>query len=148
MKVILLVDVKGQGKKGEVKEVSEGYARNFLFPRKLAQEASEGNLQHLQAQHDAKLRKEAHELAVFRELAGRIEQRQVRIAAHIGEGGKLFGAITSKHIADELAKQGFEIDKRKIQMHDPIKGLGTHHVQIKLHHDVTATVAVIVEAAE
>lgn len=138
-------DVKGQGKKGEVKNVSEGYARNYLFPRKLAIEATTANLQQLKEQKDAVARKEAQELADAKALSERLEQQKVVILAHAGEGGRLFGAITSKHIGDALQKLGFDVDKRKIQLSDPIKGLGGHRVQVKLHPEVTATVTVFVE---
>lgn len=145
MKVILLEDVKGQGKKGEVKNVSEGYARNFLFPRKFAIEATAANLQQLKDQQDAIARKEAQELAEAKHLSERLEQQKVTIYAHAGEGGRLFGAITSKHIGDALQKLGYEVDRRKIQLPDPIKGLGGHRVLVKLHPDVTATVTIFVE---
>ena len=145
MQVILLVDVKGQGKKGEVKSVSEGYARNFLFPRKLAVEATGGNLQQLKDQQAAKERKESQELAEAKQLAQKLQQARVAIKAHSGEGGRLFGAITTKHIGDALQKLGYEVDRRKIQLTDPIKGLGGHHVHIKLHPEVIATVTVLVE---
>ncbi|MBX5435799.1 MAG: 50S ribosomal protein L9 [Alicyclobacillaceae bacterium] len=146
MKVILLADVKGQGKQGEIKEVSEGYARNFLFPRKLAVEATPANLQQLQAQKEARARKEAQELEAAKQLAARLEGRQLVIPAHAGEGGKLFGAITAKHIADALADAGFAIDKRKIQLPEPIKTVGGYRVPVKLHADVTVTIQVMVEA--
>jgi len=146
MKVILSVDVKGQGKKGEVKEVSEGYARNFLFPRKLAIEANDSSLQQLKAQHDAKARRAAQELADAKALAEQLAATRASIKVHPGEGGRLFGAVTTKHIADALAKQGFTVDKRKIQVTDPIKALGGHQIHIKLHPEVTATMTVSVEA--
>jgi large subunit ribosomal protein L9 len=146
MKVILLADVKGQGKKGDIKNVSEGYARNFLFPRKLAVEASEGAISQLKSQKDAVARKEAQELQTAKNLAQRLKDVAVVIHAHPGDGGKLFGAITSKHIADELIVLGFEVDKRKIQLGDPIKTLGQHQVHIKLHPEVTAEIVVSIQA--
>ncbi|MCF8565682.1 50S ribosomal protein L9 [Alicyclobacillus tolerans] len=146
MQVILLADVKGQGKKGELKNVSEGYARNFLFPRKLAVEANEGNMQQMKAQQQAKAKKEQQELADAKQLAEHLEKTRVSLQAHSGEGGKLFGAITSKHIADAFAKLGYDVDKRKILLTDPIKTLGGHQIQIRLHPEVTATVTVFVEA--
>lgn len=146
MKVILLEDVKGQGKKGEIKNVSEGYARNYLFPRNLAHEATEANMQKLQAEKDAVARKEAEELAAAKKLAEQMKDIKVTIKTQAGEGGRLFGAITTKHIGDALAKLGYDIDKRKIQLHDPIKSLGGHQVQIKLHPEVAATISVFVEA--
>jgi large subunit ribosomal protein L9 len=146
MKVILLADVKGQGKKGEIKNVSEGYARNYLFPRNLAEEATEANLQKLKAEQEAKARKEAEELRAAQELAAKMSDLKVTVRTQAGEGGRLFGAVTTKHIGEALTKLGYNIDKRKIQLHDPIKSLGGHKVQIKLHPEVTATITVYVEA--
>jgi len=146
MKVIFLEDVKNQAKKGEVKNVSEGYARNFLFPRQLAQEATDANLQKLQKQHEEKARKEAQNLSEAKQLATQLEAQQIAIRTHAGEGGKLFGAVTTKHIADAIAEHGFQIDKRKVVLADPIKALGGHQVHIKLHPEVTAKVTVFVEA--
>ncbi|MCL6516023.1 50S ribosomal protein L9 [Alicyclobacillus sp.] len=147
MKVILMADVKGHGKKGEIVQVSEGYARNFLFPRKLAVEATEANLQQLRAQQASKARKEAQELAAAKQLAERLNALSVRIPAQAGEGGRLFGAITTKHIGEALAKLGFDLDRRKIQLAEPIKALGGYRVTIKLHPEVSATVSVFVEEA-
>ncbi len=146
MKIILLADVKGQGKKGEVKNVSEGYARNFLFPRKLAVEGNEGALQQLKMQQDSVARKEAHELEVAKKLAEQLNHAEILLYAHPGENGRLFGAITSKHIADVLKEQGFDIDKRKIQLGEPLKSLGNHQVPIKLHPEVTANVVISIQA--
>ncbi|KPV42490.1 50S ribosomal protein L9 [Alicyclobacillus ferrooxydans] len=146
MKVILLEDVKGQGKKGEVKNVSEGYARNFLFPKNLAQEATPANLQQLEKQHEAKERKQEQELAQARELAKSLEAEKFVVKTHAGDGGKLFGAITTKHIGDAMHAKGFDVDKRKIALTDPIKSLGGHQVHVKLHPKVTATISVFVEA--
>ncbi|WP_029422193.1 50S ribosomal protein L9 [Alicyclobacillus macrosporangiidus] len=145
MKVILMADVKGHGKKGDIVNVSEGYARNFLFPRKLAVEANDANLQQLKAQQDAKARKEAQELAAALRLAEQLNDLKVSIPAQAGEGGRLFGAVTTKHIGEALAKLGFDLDRRKIQLPEPIKALGGYRVQIKLHPEVTATVTVFVE---
>ncbi|MCL6452834.1 MAG: 50S ribosomal protein L9 [Alicyclobacillus sp.] len=146
MKVIFLADVKNQGKKGEVKDVSEGYARNFLFPRQLAQEATEANLAQLRKQQDAKARKEQQEREQAQELARQLEGERFSVRTHAGEGGKLFGAVTTKHIADAIAARGFAVDKRKVVLPEPIKSLGGHAVQIKLHPDVTAKITVFVEA--
>lgn len=146
MKVIFLDDVKSQGKKGEVKNVSEGYARNFLFPRQLAQEATDTNMQQLRKQQEAKERKEAQNLEDAKHLAAQLKAQRVVVRTHAGEGGKLFGAVTTKHIADAIAEHGLHIDKRKVVLPDPIKALGGHQVQIKLHPEVTAKVTVFVEA--
>lgn len=145
MKVILLADVKGQGKKGELKSVSEGYARNFLFPQKLAVEANDATLQQLKSQQAAVAKREAQELQMAKDLAQKLDDQKVVIMAQSGEGGRLFGAITSKHIADALLQAGYTVDKRKIQLHDPIKSLGGHQVQIKLHPEVTAKVNVFIQ---
>ncbi|MBX6352028.1 MAG: 50S ribosomal protein L9 [Thermoflavifilum sp.] len=146
MKVILLQDVKGQGKKGEIKEVSEGYARNFLFPRKLAVEATPAELERLKAQQQAQARRAAQELAAAKALAEQLSKARVVVKAHTGDAGRLFGAVTSKHIGDALAALGFDIDKRKIHLPEPIKSLGAHPIQVKLHPDVSVQIMVHVEA--
>lgn len=146
MKVILLQDVKGQGKKGEIKEVSEGYARNFLFPRKLAVEATPAELERLKAQQQAQARRAAQELAAAKALAEQLNKARVVVKAHTGDAGRLFGAVTSKHIGDALAALGFDIDKRKIHLPEPIKSLGAHPIQVKLHPDVSVQIMVHVEA--
>lgn len=142
MKVIYLKDVKGQGKKGEVKDVSEGYARNFLLPRGLAQEASGGNVKTLEKQKESETKKKQQELNEAKALAERLNSVTVSLSAKAGEGGRLFGAITSKQIADELERVGFKLDKRKIDLNDPIKALGVTEVLVKVYPDVTAKVKV------
>jgi large subunit ribosomal protein L9 len=143
MKVIFQQDVKGQGKKGEIKEVSEGYARNFLFPRKLAVEATEGNLN---AWKEMKRREEARqqqERQQAQELSEKLKDLQVTIRAKAGEGGRLFGAVTSKQISEQLKQaHGLKVDKKKIQLEEPIRTLGVTRVPVRLHPEVTATVAV------
>lgn len=146
MKVILLQDVKGQGKQGEVKNVSEGYARNFLLPRKLAIEANDANMNQLKEKWQAKERKEAQDLAHAQDLKRRLEELKVVLHTHAGEGGRLFGAVTTKHIGDALHEQGVQVDRRKIVLSEPIKSLGGHQVEVKLHPEVTARLAVFVEA--
>lgn len=146
VKVIFLADVKGQGKKGEVKNVSEGYARNFLFPRQLAEEATSASLQQLEQQQAAKQRKQTQELEQARQLAKSLEDKRFVVKTHVGDGGKLFGAITTKHIGEALHAQGFDIDKRKVALAEPIKSLGGHQIHVKLHPEVTATITVFVEA--
>lgn len=146
MKVIFLTDVKSQGKKGEVKNVSEGYARNFLFPRGLAQEATDSNIDQLNKQKEAEKQREAAELAEAKRLAEQLEQQRFAVKTHSGEGGRLFGAVTTKHIADAITEKGFNVDKRKIVLADPIKALGGHQIQVKLHPQVTAKITVFVEA--
>jgi large subunit ribosomal protein L9 len=146
MNVILKADVKGQGKKGDIVNVSPGYARNFLFPRKLAVEATEQSRAELAAENEAVAQKRAKEKADAEALAKHLEQHRVTLTTQAGDGGKLFGAITTKHIGEALTEAGFDVDKRKIQLADPIKTLGTHQIQVKLHPEVTATVAVDIRA--
>lgn len=143
MRVIFLQDVKGKGKKGEVKNVSDGYARNYLLKNKLAEEATPGNMKALEAQKrkDKQLEEQEKENAV--QLKNKIESLEVVIKAKSGEGGRLFGSITSKQIADSLNKDhGIKIDKRKIELEQPIRALGYTNVPIKLHLEVTGTVKV------
>jgi large subunit ribosomal protein L9 len=142
MKVIFLQDVKGQGKKGEVKDVSEGYARNFLIPRGLAKEASQGNLKTLEVQKQSEERRKQKEREEAEALGKRLDAMTVVIRAKAGEGGRLFGAITSKQVAEALAKEGIEIDKRKIELEEPIRTLGVTKVPVKLHPQVRATLSV------
>jgi len=142
MKVIFLQDVKGQGKKGEVKDVSEGYARNFLIPRGLAKEASQGNLKTLEVQKLSEERRKQKEREEAEALGKRLDAMTVVIRAKAGEGGRLFGAITSKQVAEALAKEGIEIDKRKIELEEPIRTLGVTKVPVKLHPQVRATLSV------
>lgn len=139
MKVIFLKDVKGQGKKGEVKNVSDGYANNFLIPRGLAEPANASNVKQLEQQKMAEARNKQKEKEQARELAGKLEKTEVVLKAKAGEGGRLFGAITSKHIADELKKMNLDIDRRKIELDEPIRSLGVTRVPVKLHPDVKAT---------
>ncbi|GEN31209.1 large subunit ribosomal protein L9 [Cerasibacillus quisquiliarum] len=143
MKVILLKDVKGQGKKGDVKKVSAGYARNYLFKNNLAVEATPGNLKQLEAKKRKLDEQAKQEKAEAIELKKALEKITVELKAKSGEGGRLFGSITNKQIADALKKEhGFKIDRRKIELSDPIKSLGVVNVPIKLHPDVQGTVKV------
>ncbi|MDQ7092486.1 50S ribosomal protein L9 [Desulfosporosinus sp. PR] len=147
MKVILQADVKGTGKKGQVYEVADGYARNFLFPKKLAIEATTGNMQdisHKKAAEDRRKIKEKEEAAA---LGSKLNALQIEVKTKTGEGGRLFGSVTSKEIAEVLKKQyGFEVDKRKLELKDPIKALGSYEVPVKIHPDVTAKLQVHVSA--
>ncbi|QAY67517.1 50S ribosomal protein L9 [Paenibacillus protaetiae] len=138
MKVIFLQDVKGQGKKGEVKDLSEGYVRNFLFPKGLAKEASDGNMKTLEQQTAAEKKRKQKEKEDAEALGKRLEELTVVIKTKAGEGGKLFGAITSKQIAEGLAALGIKIDKRKIELEEPIRTLGVTQVAVKLHPEVKA----------
>ncbi|WP_221567492.1 50S ribosomal protein L9 [Alkalihalobacillus sp. TS-13] len=142
MKVIFIKDVKGKGKQGEVKNVSEGYARNYLFPNNLAKEANKGNLKTLEKKKESvkKQAEEEHHEAV--KLKDELEKLTIELSTKAGEGGRLFGSVTSKQIAAELKKKNYKVDKRKIELSDPIRSLGYTNVPIKLHPEVTATLKV------
>lgn len=142
MKVIFLQDVKGQGKKGEVKEVSEGYARNFLLPKGVVQIATEGNKKALDQIKASAEKKKEQEKDAAKALAASLSEKTVVIKAKSGEGGRLFGAITSKQIAEALEAQKIKIDKRKIELDEPIRTLGVTKVTVKLHTDVKGTLNV------
>ena len=145
MKVIFNVDVKGQGKKGEMKEVSDGYARNYLLPRKLAMEANADNLNAYKLKEKAKAAQIAKEKAAAQETAAKLSDIQVKIAAKAGSAGKLFGSVTSKEISEALREQfGIEIEKQKIVQAEPIKSFGTFEVKCKLGYEITGTVSVLV----
>ncbi|AMQ21975.1 MULTISPECIES: 50S ribosomal protein L9 [Geobacillus] len=146
MKVIFLKDVKGKGKKGEIKDVADGYANNFLFKQGLAIEATPANIKALEAQKQKEQRQAAEELANARKLKEELEKLTVEIPAKAGEGGRLFGSITSKQIAEALQTQhGLKLDKRKIELADAIRSLGYTNVPVKLHPEVTATLKVHVK---
>ncbi|MBY0202800.1 LSU ribosomal protein L9P [Paenibacillus polysaccharolyticus] len=142
MKVIFIKDMKGQGKKGQVKEVSEGYAQNFLLPRGIVRPATEGNMKTLDNQKAAEERLKQEEKAEAEALAKKLEAEVTELKAKAGEGGRLFGAITSKQIAEALSKKGLKIDKRKIELDDPIRTLGVTQVIVKVHPEVKATLKV------
>lgn len=147
MKLVLLTDVKALGRKGDVVDVADGYARNFLLPRKLAGEADKGALAQLDAQHKARARREAVELADAKALAARIESSKFAVTAKAGGNGKLFGAVTNADIASAIASAlSIEIDKHKIDVGSQIKALGSYPVQIKLHKNVVAKAVVDVVA--
>lgn len=142
MKVIFIKDVKGQGKKGDIKDISEGYATNFLIPRGLARVATEGNMKTLENQNAAEQKRKQQEKEEAQVLGKQLEEMTVQLKAKAGEGGRLFGAITSKQIADALSQQGIKIDKRKIELDEPIRTLGVTQMTVKLHSDVKATLKV------
>jgi large subunit ribosomal protein L9 len=143
MKVILTQDVKKIGFKGDIKEVAEGYARNFLFPRKLAVEATRGNLKDLDQKQTSEVRKKTQVAENARKMAAKLEQISIIIASKVGEGGKLFGSITSKDIADTLKIQhNIDIDKKKIELANPVKSLGVFTAAVKLHSEVSAKIQV------
>ena len=146
MKVILLEDVKALGKKGEVVEVSDGYARNFILKKKLGLEATNANMNDLQKARMEKLARE--QLAAAKELAAALEGKSVTVKIRAGEGGKAFGSVQSKEIAAAYETQcGLTIDKKKILLAEPIKTFGVHEVTVRLHPQVTGKLTVRVEEA-
>ena len=148
MKVILQQDVKGQGKKGQLIEASDGYARNFLLPRKLAVEATPDNLNKMKMQEKARKAQEAAEKAEAEAIAAKLKELSVKVVAKGGNGGRLFGAVTSKEIADALnAQHGISIQKTKIVQDEPIKAFGTYELKVKLGYEVTGTLKVSVAEA-
>ncbi|HYE09556.1 MAG TPA: 50S ribosomal protein L9 [Patescibacteria group bacterium] len=147
MKVILLQDVKDLGKKDSVVNVSDGYARNFLFPRKAAVEASEGAMKTIADKKNSEVNKKNKELQAAKELADKLNKIEISIKAKTGENGKLFGSITNKDIAEIIKSQHkIEIDKKKIGMSDAIKTVGTYQAEIKVYPEVSAKVKIIVTA--
>lgn len=148
MKVIFLQDVKGKGKKGQMAEISDGYARNFLLPRKLAMEATPDAINTMRMNDKAAAEKAAKERAEAVEISKKLREMTVVVTAKGGGAGKLFGSVTSQEIADALkAKSGIVIDKRKIVLSDPIKNVGTYTVQCKLGYEITAPLTVKIEEA-
>lgn len=143
MKVIFLKDVKNQGKKGEVKEVSTGYAQNFLLKNGLAEEANAKNLGRLERENLNKQQQAEQDLVDAKLFKDDLEQIEVEIKTKSGEGGRLFGSISSKQIIEAFKKQhDIKLDKRKLDMPEPLKSLGYHNINIKLHPEVVATVKV------
>ena len=148
MKVILQQDVRGQGKKGQLIEVSDGYARNFLLPRKLAVIATAENLNTMKQQEKARKAQEAAEKAEAEATAKKLEGLMVKIPAKAGEGGRLFGAVTAKEVSEALASQhAVNIAKAKLVMDEPIKACGGYQIKAKLGYEVVGTVNVIVVEA-
>ncbi|PRO64362.1 50S ribosomal protein L9 [Alkalicoccus urumqiensis] len=147
MKVIFLKDVKGKGKRGETKEVPDGYARNYLLKNELAMEANKGNMKSMQKKQESEERQAQEELEEAEKLKQELAEKTVELSAKAGDGGRLFGAVTNKQIAEQLKKDGYKIDKRKIEMNEPIRALGYTNVQVKLHPKVTGTVKVHVKEA-
>lgn len=148
MKVILLADVKALGKKGEVVNVSDGYARNMLLPKKLGIEATPKNLNDLKLKNANDDKVAAENLAAAQEFKKELETKEVKVSIKVGEGGRTFGSISSKEIADAAKAQlGYDIDKKKMNLPNPIKELGATDVPIKLHPKVVASLKVIVEEA-
>ena len=148
MKVILLKDVKALGKKGEVVNVNDGYARNFILPKKLGVEANGKNLNDLKLQKNNEAKVAQEHLDAAKKLAEELKAGKVVLTMKVGEGGRTFGSVSSKEIAEAVKEQmHLEIDKKKIQLKEQIKTLGTHIVSVKLHPEVTAELNVSVKEA-
>ena len=145
MQIILQEDVEKLGTRGQVVEVKEGYARNFLLPRKLALEASPGNMKRLEKMRAAFAKKSAVEIADAQKLAELVAGVSLELTRKAGENDQMFGSVTSADISEALAAKGFTIDKRKITLAEPIKVLGDYEVPLKLHREVTATVKLAVK---
>ena len=146
MKVILLEDVKSLGKKGDVVKVSDGYARNMLFPKKLGIEATAGNMKNLEQKRKIDEKNAAEELKKAQEFAKDLESKSVTVGIKVGSGGKTFGSVSTKEIADAAKKQlGIEIDKKKMVLASPLRELGETQVPVKVHPKVTANLKVIVK---
>ena len=145
MKVILQQDVKGHGKKGEMVEVSDGYARNFLFPKKLAVAATADNVNTMKLQEKARLAQIEREKEEARAIAAKLQSCIVKIPAKAGAGGKLFGSVTAKEIAEALEQQfQITVEKNKVVLTDSIKGFGTYEIKCKLGHEITGKINVVV----
>ena len=145
MKVILLKDVKGVGKKGDVINAADGYARNFLLPRKLAEQATDNSMHILNNIKEAERRKKLAEIEAAQELAQKLKGKEIVLSVKSGESGRLFGSITGKDVADELNKQtGLNIDKKKIVI-DTIRQLGTYDVEVKLYPEISTKIKVTIK---
>ncbi len=142
MQVILREDVKGVGKRGQVVKVADGYARNFLFPRGLAEDTSEGRMKQVEAERRKTIQKLDRLEQEARELADRISKTRVELRLRVGENGKPFGSITAQSIADALAQQGMAVDRRKIALKAPIRSLGEHTVEVHLHARASAKILI------
>ncbi len=146
MKVVLLRDVPNLGQAGEVKEVADGYARNYLIPKGLATPATEGLIRHAVETRQAAEQRRIRQLASAREMAARLQGAAVTIRARAGQGDRLYGSITSQQIAEAIAQQlGVEVDRRRIELDAPIRTLGTHPVRVQLGPEIAAQVQVVVE---
>ena len=148
MEVVLLEDVKALGKKGQIVKISDGYARNFILPKKLGIEATPKNLNDLKLQKANAEKIAAEQLQAAKDLAAELADKSVTLSIKAGEGGKAFGSVSSKEIAKAISEQlGLDIDKKKLVLPEPLKTFGTHEVPVKLHKDVTGKLAVkVVEA--
>ncbi len=146
MKVILLKDVKGLGKTDDIKEVQDGYARNFLFKQNLALEATPANLNSVKNRKNAEAARLERELAQARELASQLHGKVFTMPMKCGEAGRLYGAVTAMDVADMLARSGFKVDKRGITIPTAIKSLGSFEAEIRLHHDVSVKIGLLIVA--
>ena len=145
MKVILLQDVRGKGKKGQMLEVSDGYARKYMLPRKIAMEANADNINTMRMNDKATQERQARERAEAMELAKRMKAMTLTVYAKGGGAGRLFGSVTSQEIADALQSQGITLDKRKIVIDEPIKNVGTYTIRCKLGYEITAQLTVQIQ---
>ena len=147
MKVILLQDVKGKGKKGQMIEVSDGYARNYMLPRKIAVEATADAVNTMRMNDKATQERMAREKAEAMEISRKLREMTVTVTAKGGGAGRLFGSVTNQEIADALAKTGIKLDKRKITIAEPIKNVGTYTVTCKLGYEISVPLTVKIEEA-
>ena len=146
MKVILTEEIRGLGTRGDVVTVKDGYARNYLLPKNLAREASTGNLQQIEHERRKWSLLAQQEKDAAQKAADKVKGVKIRIEKRVGENGHLFGSVTANEIADALMEKGIEVDKRRIELEQPIKNLGMHDVDVRLHRDVTAQIQVEVVA--
>lgn len=146
MKVVLLEDVKGQGKKGDIVDVSDGYARNFLIKKNLAKEANSSAVNEAKQKREAEERRKAAEKAEAQNLAKNLSGKEITLFVKCGDNGKIFGSVTSKEISEELLKSGFDIDKKKIVLKENIKNEGLYEVEIKIYPEISAKIKLLVQA--
>ncbi len=142
MKVILTEEIRGLGTRGDVVTVKDGYARNFLLPKNLAREATTGNMKQIEHERRKWALLAQQEKDVAQKAADKVKGVKIRIEKRVGENGHLFGSVTANEIADALAEKGIEVDKRRIELANPIKDAGMHDVEVRLHRDVTAHIQV------
>ncbi len=142
MKVILIDEIRGLGTRGDIVSVKDGYARNFLIPKKLAREATPGNLKSVEQDRKKWALLANQEKETAQKAAERVKGTKVRVEKRVGENGQLFGSVTANEIADALLAKGIDVDKRRIELAHPIKSLGTHDVEVRLHRDVNAQIQV------
>lgn len=145
MKVILKKDVKKLGSKGDVVDAADGYARNYLFPRGLAVEATEGKMKQLKQKEQRKEKKEEQRRNEAEQLKEKLESEKFVVKVKAGESGRLFGSVTTKDIAEAAAEKGYDIDKRKIDLDDHIKTLGMHKIDVKIYNDISAELKISVQ---